>query len=99
VGLSSSLRVSLSLSDLLLRMLGVGTSAPWKESNNGSGLLEWFAWSEAVEITVRVDTCIRIAAPACYHMHNEVYSMLGPLKFCRGIDVILAAPTRECCYD
>ena len=80
-------------------MLGVGTSAPWKESNNGSGLLEWFAWSEAVEITIRVDICIQIAAPACYHMHNEIYSMLAPLKFCRGIDIILAALTREYCYD
>jgi hypothetical protein len=75
-------------------MLGVGTSAPWKESNNGSGLLEWFAWSEAVEVTIRVDICIRIAAPACYLLH-KIYYMLGPLKFCRGIDIILAAPTRE----
>jgi hypothetical protein len=33
-------------------ILGVGASATWKEGNYSSGLLEWFAWSEAVEVTI-----------------------------------------------
>ncbi|XP_040381705.1 methionyl-tRNA formyltransferase isoform X2 [Oryza brachyantha] len=31
---------------------GHGASTPWKESNDSKGLLEWFAWSKAVEITI-----------------------------------------------
>jgi hypothetical protein len=31
-------------------MLGVGASTPREESNNGTRLLEWFAWSEDVKI-------------------------------------------------
>lgn len=32
--------------------LGRGASTPWKEGDDSKGLLEWFAWSEAAEITI-----------------------------------------------
>ena len=37
---------------VVMCILGLGASATWKEGNHGSGLLEWFAWSEAVKINI-----------------------------------------------
>lgn len=36
----------------MARIIGVGASTPWKESNKGTRFLEWFAWSEANEIAL-----------------------------------------------
>jgi hypothetical protein len=45
----------------MLCMLGVGASTPWEESNNGTRLLEWFAWSGAkikIEYVHSHDRCV-----------------------------------------
>jgi hypothetical protein len=67
-----------------LCILGFGASATWKEGNHGLGLLEWFAWSEAVEITIEGKS-----ASALQHVQRmqskELYAVLELNTFCKEL--------------
>ena len=66
-------------------ILGVGASATWKEGNRSPGLLEWFAWPEAVEITIEGKICIRVTAKdAERNRAKKLYAVLGLYTFCKG---------------
>lgn len=59
-------------------ILDPGASTTWKEGDNGTGLLEWFAWSEVVEITIEY-VCIGITA--CVLLQGDCMPCSGATNF------------------
>lgn len=66
----------------MLSVLGVGASTTWKESINGTGLLEWFAWSKALEINI--EWIYAFALQAACSSYAQRGTPLGRCKFGRG---------------
>jgi hypothetical protein len=79
-------------------ILGVGASATRKEGNYSSGLLEWFAWSEAVDITIE-GRCAFTLEPMCKGCKTEnCLTCLVYTHFAKGL-LPLSLVLREFCTE